>query len=49
VGDEDAVDVNAIAREFGGGGHARAAGLRIKKPFHEALQIITDTLIERVG
>jgi len=49
VGDEDAIDVNAIARDFGGGGHARAAGLRIARPFHEALQIITDALIERVG
>ncbi len=49
VGDEDAVDVNAIAREFGGGGHARAAGLRIKKPFHEALEIISKALAERVG
>jgi len=49
VGDEDAVDVNAIARDFGGGGHARAAGLRIQKPFHEALQIITEALVERVG
>ena len=46
---EDAVDVNAIARQFDGGGHARAAGLRIHKPFHEAIQIITETLIERVG
>jgi phosphoesterase RecJ-like protein len=49
VGDEDAVDVNAIAREFGGGGHARAAGLRIAKPFHEALRIITDALVKRLG
>lgn len=49
VGDEDAIDVNAIARKFGGGGHARAAGLRIKKPIAEALQIIADTLTEHVG
>ncbi|MCB9847954.1 MAG: bifunctional oligoribonuclease/PAP phosphatase NrnA [Phycisphaeraceae bacterium] len=49
VGDEDAVDVNAIAREFGGGGHARAAGLRIAKPFHEALPIITEALVTRIG
>ena len=33
---KDTIDVAAIARGFGGGGHARAAGLMIKAPLVEA-------------
>ena len=36
-----AVDVNAIAQQFGGGGHRHAAGARIEKPAHEARLDIT--------
>jgi phosphoesterase RecJ-like protein len=39
------VDVNAIARTFGGGGHAKAAGLRLEGPMEAAReQVIAATL-----
>jgi len=37
----DAVDVAAIARPFGGGGHARAAGLRLKMDIEELRNKLT--------
>ena len=38
------VDVSAIARSLGGGGHIRAAGCTIKTPFAEAKQIIVNAI-----
>ena len=38
------VDVSAIARSLGGGGHIRAAGCTIKKPFEEAKTILVDAI-----
>lgn len=32
---DDAVDVNEMARQFGGGGHARAAGAKVEAPLAE--------------
>ena len=32
---EGGMDVSVIAQEFGGGGHARAAGFRVKEKVHE--------------
>lgn len=37
VGD---VDVAAVAKKFGGGGHKNAAGLKIRKPFAEAQEMV---------
>jgi phosphoesterase RecJ-like protein len=34
------VDVAALAKKFGGGGHKNAAGLKMKKPFAEALKLV---------
>jgi phosphoesterase RecJ-like protein len=39
------VDVAKIAREFGGGGHARAAGVRIAGKLDEAKKRITDAVL----
>lgn len=33
---DDPIDVNALARTFGGGGHARAAGAKVKEPLESA-------------
>ena len=38
------VDISAIARSLGGGGHIRAAGCSIKAPFDEAKKIIVDAI-----
>ena len=38
------VDVSAIARSLGGGGHIRAAGCTRKKPFEEAKKILVDAI-----
>ncbi len=38
------VDVSAIARSLGGGGHIRAAGCTIKAPFDEAKKIIIEAI-----
>jgi len=46
---QEAIDVNEIARAFGGGGHARAAGLRIEEQYEQAMETITRVLIDRVG
>ncbi len=40
----DAVDVNALARRFGGGGHARAAGAKLDQPIDQARTLIIDAL-----
>lgn len=45
---EGAVDVNALARRFGGGGHARAAGARSNEPFETVRQQLEDVLEEIV-
>lgn len=34
------VDVNVLAAEFGGGGHAKAAGCKLDIPLKEALQLV---------
>lgn len=36
----DGIDVNRIAREFGGGGHMAAAGCTVKKPLDEAISSV---------
>jgi phosphoesterase RecJ-like protein len=41
---KDVVDVSALARSMGGGGHARAAGVRIRAPMAEAKQRIRDAV-----
>lgn len=39
------IDVNQVARAFGGGGHAQAAGARIQKPLAEARDLLRDALV----
>ena len=39
-----AVDVNAVCNTLGGGGHARAAGAKIRKPLEEAKAIVIAAL-----
>jgi phosphoesterase RecJ-like protein len=46
---EDAVNVAALAGQFGGGGHARAAGAKLNTPFDEALQKIKASIEAAVG
>ena len=41
---DDAVDVNELARRFGGGGHARAAGAKIDRPVSQ----VAAELIEQI-
>jgi bifunctional oligoribonuclease and PAP phosphatase NrnA len=41
---QPAVDVNAVCNTLGGGGHARAAGVKIRKPLDEAKAIIIEAL-----
>ncbi len=43
------VDVNEIAQQFGGGGHARAAGCMIKGPMSEVVEKILKAVMEKVG
>ncbi|MBN1766030.1 MAG: DHH family phosphoesterase [Sedimentisphaerales bacterium] len=40
------INVNEIAQTYGGGGHARAAGLTIDEPLHSAKIIIINTIIK---
>lgn len=40
--------VNDIARQFGGGGHAQAAGCTIHLPLHEATQAVLDVMKNRL-
>ena len=42
------VDVSKIARSLGGGGHIRAAGCSIKKPFNEAKEIILKAIANAI-
>ncbi|MCD8241036.1 MAG: DHHA1 domain-containing protein, partial [Lachnospiraceae bacterium] len=37
----DSVDVSKIAAYFGGGGHARAAGVTMKGTFHDIINNLT--------
>lgn len=41
---KDPVDVNAVCQTFGGGGHARASGARIRAPIAEAKKRIIEAL-----
>ncbi|MCC6661657.1 MAG: DHH family phosphoesterase [Phycisphaerales bacterium] len=41
---DDAVDVNAIARKLGGGGHIRAAGAKLNLPLAEATKRVIEAL-----
>ncbi|MEW6238032.1 MAG: DHH family phosphoesterase [Candidatus Omnitrophota bacterium] len=43
----DGADIAVSARLFGGGGHARAAGARIKGSIEEVLQLVLDNIKER--
>ena len=37
-----AVDVNALARRFGGGGHVRASGAMVAGPMEEVVRVVVD-------
>lgn len=39
-----AIDVASLAKKFGGGGHKNAAGLKVRKPFAEAFDLVTAEL-----
>ena len=43
------VDVAAFAEQFGGGGHARAAGLKVDKPLDVACDIVVKAMTDRLG
>ena len=45
----EAVDVSALAREFGGGGHARAAGCTVRGTLDEVRQRVVRRALEAVG
>ena len=42
------VEVHEVARTFGGGGHAFAAGARVRAPLEEAARRIADALAEKI-
>ena len=42
-------DVNAVAREFGGGGHVKAAGANLDLPPEEAVKLVTDRVRKQLG
>ena len=44
----DAIDVSAIAQMFGGGGHARAAGIRMPAPLEDAREKIIAAVYQQV-
>jgi phosphoesterase RecJ-like protein len=44
-----AVDVNDIARQFGGGGHKMAAGTYLPAPLEHAMQLIHDEVAQRLA
>ena len=44
-----AVDVARVAQEFGGGGHALAAGARLHQPLDEVKQIIIARMCEELN
>ncbi|MCL6632018.1 MAG: bifunctional oligoribonuclease/PAP phosphatase NrnA [Alicyclobacillus herbarius] len=43
------VDVAAIAQQFGGGGHIRAAGCTLDGPLAEAMERVTESVIHALG
>ncbi len=43
-----AVDVNEIARQFGGGGHKMASGTYLPAPLEHAMQLIYDEVAQRL-
>lgn len=43
------VDVNAIARQFGGGGHVKAAGALIGGALRQNRELVTDAVREAIG
>ena len=42
------LDCAAFAQQFGGGGHARAAGIKMDQPFHESVSTLTQTLLAQM-
>ncbi len=40
------VDVNKVAANFGGGGHVRAAGCKLKTDIHSSIKIVTEKIKE---
>jgi phosphoesterase RecJ-like protein len=42
------LDVCKVAMEFGGGGHALAAGIRMKGPLEEAKQLVLSAINKRI-
>jgi nanoRNase/pAp phosphatase (c-di-AMP/oligoRNAs hydrolase) len=45
----DTVDVNEIARKFGGGGHKLASGTYLAAPLEHAMQLIHDEVAKRLA
>ncbi len=43
------VNVAAVAGKFGGGGHERAAGAKLTKPFDESVRLVVDELLCSLG
>jgi phosphoesterase RecJ-like protein len=48
VGGGSAVNVNEIARQFGGGGHQMASGTYLPAPLEHAMQVIHDEVAKRL-
>ncbi len=46
--EQGAVDVNEIARQFGGGGHKMASGTYLPAPLDHAMQLIYDAVARRL-
>lgn len=42
------VDVNAVCRQFGGGGHRLASGARLEGPLSSALQLLSHTVLQQL-
>ena len=47
--EKDAVDVNEIAKKFGGGGHKMASGTYLPAPLEHAVQLIYDEVAKRLA
>jgi phosphoesterase RecJ-like protein len=43
------VDVNALARQFGGGGHVKAAGASVEQPLDEMIPIVVQASRDAVA
>jgi phosphoesterase RecJ-like protein len=43
------VDVARFAEAFGGGGHARASGLKVDGPFEQVHDAVVDAMVQRLG